>query len=254
MSFDVAAEAYDRFMGRFSSPLAGAFVEWADLPPEPRVLDVGCGPGALLGALHDRVAPDQLAGVDPSESFLAAARSRFPWADLRHGAAEALPFDDDAFDAALAELVVHFMTDAPAGLREMVRVTRPGGVVAACVWDFAGRRAPQSTFFAALREVAADVDDESGRAGARQGDLGGLLHDAGCTDVQETELSVAVDYASFEEWWDPYTLGVAPAGRQLAALGENDRERVRRRCLELLPPAPFTVEATAWAARGTARV
>lgn len=250
MSFDVAAEAYDRFMGRYSSPLAELFADFAQLPPSGRALDVGCGPGALLAVLSSRFPPDQVAGVDPSESFLSAARQRFPWADLRHGTAEELPFDDDTFDATLAELVVHFMTDAAAGVHEMTRVTRPGGTVAACVWDFGGRRAPQSNFFAALTSVAPGIDDETGRAGARQGDLVSLLREAGCADVEESELQVSVDYADFDEWWGPYTLGVAPAGKQLAALSDADRERVRDRCRELLPSGPFTVTATAWAARG----
>ncbi|MCW3493557.1 class I SAM-dependent methyltransferase [Microbacterium sp. SSM24] len=250
MSFDVAAEAYDRFMGRFSQPLAVEFAGWVPIAQGARVLDVGCGPGALLAALASRTPPDQLAGIDPSESFLTAARARFPWADLRHGSAEAIPFDDDDFDAALAQLVVHFMTDAAAGIAEMVRVTRPGGTIAASVWDFAGRRAPQSTFFEALASVAPGIDDETGRAGARRGHLVSLLEQAGCADVAEDELRVCVDYADFDEWWGPYTLGVAPAGRQLAALSPSDRERVRARCRELLPSGPFTIAATAWAARG----
>ncbi|KRB36427.1 class I SAM-dependent methyltransferase [Microbacterium sp. Root180] len=250
MSFDVAAEAYDRFMGRFSRPLAVAFADWVPVAQGARVLDVGCGPGALLAALASHTSPDQLAGIDPSESFLAAARARFPWADLRHGSAEAIPFDDDDFDAALAQLVVHFMTDAAAGVAEMVRVTRPGGTVAACVWDFAGGRAPQSTFWSALGSVSPGVENESRRTGSSEGDITGLLRQSGCSDVQEAELSVAVDFASFEEWWEPYTLGVAPAGQQLARLADADRVRVRARSAELLPSGPFTITATAWAARG----
>ncbi len=252
MSFDVAAEAYDRFMGRFSQPLATQFAAWAAIPQGARVLDVGCGPGALLAALSARTAPDQLAGIDPSESFLSAARARFPWADLRHGSAEALPFDDDVFDAALAQLVVHFMADAAAGLSEMARVTRPGGTVAACVWDFAGGRAPQSTFWSALGSVAPGVENEALRPGSSEGDIATLLRGAGCADVLEAELSVAVDFASFEDWWEPYTLGVGPAGQQLGQLADGDRARVRARAAELLPPGPFTISATAWAARGSA--
>jgi SAM-dependent methyltransferase len=254
MSFDVAAEAYDRFMGRFSRPLATEFTDWAAIAPGARVLDVGCGPGALLAALSSRTAPDQVAGIDPSESFLATARARFPWADLRHGSAEALPFDDDTFDAALAQLVVHFMTDAAAGLSEMARVTRPGGTVAACVWDFAGGRAPQSIFWSALGSVVPGVEDESRRTGSSEGDIAALLRGAGCSGVEEGQLSVAVDFASFEEWWEPYTLGVAPAGQQLAQLSEADRGRVRERAAELLPSGAFRITATAWAARGSAAV
>ena len=140
MSFDVAAEAYDRFMGRYSRRSPSSSSKARRLPPEGRALDVGCGPGALTEQLAARFGETEVAGVDPSESFVAAAAARHPWADIRHGVAEHLPFDDGTFTATLAELVVHFMTDAAAGAREMVRVTRPGGVVAACVWDFAGER------------------------------------------------------------------------------------------------------------------
>lgn len=252
MSFDVAAEAYDRFMGRFSQPLAVAFADWSGVASGSRVLDVGCGPGALLAALSARTAPDQLAGIDPSESFLAAARERFPWADLRHGSAEDLPFDDDAFDAALAQLVVHFMTDAAAGVAEMARVTRPGGTIATCVWDFAGGRAPQSVFWAALGSIVPGIEDESRRTGAQRGDLAGLLRTAGCADVVEGEISVEIGFPGFEEWWTPYTLGVSPAGAALARLDDDDRAAVKERALALLPPSPFTITATAWAARGTA--
>lgn len=252
MSFDVAAEAYDRFMGRFSQPLAIEFADWCGVASGARVLDVGCGPGALLAALARHSAPDQLAGIDPSESFLAAARERFPWTDLRHGSAESLPFDDDAFDASLAQLVVHFMTDAAAGMAEMVRVTRPGGTIAACVWDFAGRRAPQSVFWTALGSVVPGAEDESGRTGATRGDLAELLRAAGCAGVVETELAVEIGFPTFEEWWSPYTLGVSPAGAALARLDDDDRARVKALALAQLPPAPFTITATAWAARGVA--
>ena len=250
MSFDVAAEAYDRFMGRYSRPLAELFVESARLPPEGRALDVGCGPGALTEQLAARFGETEVAGVDPSESFVAAAAARHPWADIRHGVAEHLPFDDGTFAATLAELVVHFMTDAAAGAREMVRVTRPGGVVAACVWDFAGERAPQSRFYAALGTIVSGVDDESRLVGAHAGELAALLRSAGCVEVEESELTVTVPYSSFEDWWVPYTFGVSPAGRQLAALPDLERDEVRERCRRLLPEAPFEITATAWSARG----
>jgi len=147
---------------------------------------------------------------------------------------------------------VHFMSDPAVGVREMRRVTRPGGVVAACVWDFEGGRAPQSRFFAALREVIGSADDERDRPGAGRGQLAALLEAAGCTGVTEGEVSVTQSFEGFDDWWEPYTLGVAPAGKQLAALGHAERERVRAAARALFPRGPFTVEVTAWAARGIA--
>ena len=128
MSFNVGADAYDRFMGRYSVPLAPLFADFAGVTSGKRVLDVGCGPGALTGELIRRTAPGDISAVDPSESFVDAARERYPAVTVRRGAAEQLPFEDDKFDVALAQLVVHFMTDPVAGLREMSRVTRLGEV------------------------------------------------------------------------------------------------------------------------------
>jgi len=252
MSFDVAAEAYDRFMGRYSAPLAEVFADFAQLPEGGRALDVGCGTGALTSVLARRYGESEVAAVDPSASFVDAVAKRLPWADVRHGHAEDLPFDDHVFAATLAELVVHFMADPIAGVREMRRVTHPGGVIAACVWDFQGGRAPQSRFFAALREATGSADDESDRAGAGAGQLAALLEASGCTDVVEGEVSVTRSFDGFDEWWEPFTLGVAPAGRQLAGLEDSEREKVRTSARALFPTGPFTVDVTAWAARGIA--
>ena len=146
MSFEVAASAYDRFMGRYSAPLAPALADLAAVEPGRRVLDVGCGPGALTAELVQRVGPASVSAVDLSESFVAEARRRHPGVDVHQAPAERLPFGDDAFDAALAQLVVHFMADPVAGLREMGRVTRTDGIVAACVWTTPGAagRSPSS--------------------------------------------------------------------------------------------------------------
>ena len=142
MTFAVAADAYDRFMGRYSVPLAPAFADFADVSAPQRALDVGCGPGALTAELVRRLGTDAVTAVDPSEPFVAAARARHPGVTIDRASAEHLPFDDDMFDASLAQLVVHFMADPVAGLREMARVSRHGGAVAACVWDHAGGSGP----------------------------------------------------------------------------------------------------------------
>jgi SAM-dependent methyltransferase len=252
MAFAVPAERYDRFMGRYSAPLAPLLADLAGVGPGHRVLDVGCGPGALVAELVERLGPDSVAAVDPSEPFVAAARARNPGVTVERAAAEELPFADDAFDAALAQLVVHFMADPVAGLSEMARVTGSGGVVAACVWDHASGGGPLSLFWDAVRGFDPTARDESGLAGSREGHLGELFRAAGLDAVEETALSVEVEHPSFEDWWEPFTYGVGPAGVYTAGLEPDAQERLRERCRELLPAAPFVVTARAWAARGVA--
>jgi SAM-dependent methyltransferase len=252
MTFAVAGDAYDRFMGRYSVPLAPQLADFAAITASQRVLDVGCGPGALMSELVKRLGPSAVAAVDPSEPFVAAAQERHPGVRVQRAVAEALPFEDDAFDAALAQLVVHFMADPVAGLREMARVTRTGGVVAACVWDHAGGRGPLSVFWKAARELDPGVEDESQLAGARAHHLEQLFRTAGLEEIEETALTVHVLHPSFEEWWEPYTLGVGPAGAFVAGLDAARRAQLRERCRELLPAAPFSLSARAWSTRGLA--
>ena len=243
-------EAYDRFMGRYSVPLAPLFAEFAEVTAGQRVLDVGCGPGALTAELVQRVGAAAVSAVDPSGPFAAAVESRCPGVDVRRAAAEQLPFPDEAFDATLAQLVVHFMSDPLAGLREMARVTRSEGVVAACVWDHAGGGGPLARFWAAARELDPDVEDESLRAGARRGHLSELLGEVGVHAVEETAVTAHVEHSTFDDWWNPFTLGVGPAGRYLETLDPERRDRLRARCAEDFPPQGLTVTARAWAARG----
>ena len=251
MAFDVAADLYDRFMGRYSTQLSAGLADLAGVEVGQTVLDVGCGPGALTAELVRRLGTDEVTAVDPSESFVEAARARHPGVDVRLAAAEELPLPDDAFDAALAQLVVHFMTDPVGGIAEMARVTRADGVVAASVWDLAGERAPISPFWRAARARDADVQDESRFAGARAGHLSELFAEAGLRDVEEVELSASVEHASFDDWWQPFTLGVGPAGAYARSLGDEELAEQRERCRSLLPEAPFTLTVFAWAARGT---
>ena len=252
MSFTVAADAYDRFMGRYSVPLAPQLVELAGVAAGQRVVDVGCGPGALTAELARRVGPESVAAVDPSEPFVEAARERHPDVDVRLAAAESLPFGDGEFDAALAQLVVHFMADPIQGLREMARVTSPGGAVVACVWDHAGGKGPLSVLWEAANELDQEVVDESRLAGARGGHLTELFREAGLRDVEETTIAVEVEHPSFEEWWEPYTLGVGPAGALVASLDAGSREALRELCRSKLPEPPFVLTAAAGAARGVA--
>ena len=254
MTFAVAAESYDRFMGRYSVPLAPRFADFAGVSAGQRVLDVGCGPGALTRVLVDRLGPSAVTAVDPSESFVAAARARHDGVDVRHARAEELPFEGATFHAALAQLVVHFMDDPVAGLREMARVTRPGGIVAACVWDLeAGGQGPLGVFWQGARDLDDTATGEGVLPGGRQGHLGELFREAGIADVVEGDLTVRVEHRTFDEWWEPYTLGVGPAGAHTARLEPSRLAELREHCRALLPDPPFLLTARAWAARGASR-
>lgn len=252
MSFDVAADAYDQFMGRYSLRLATQMADLAEVQTGHRALDVGCGPGALTAELVRRLGPEAVSAVDPSEPFVAAARARNPGVKVLRASAEELPFPDGTFDAVLAQLVVHFMSDPVAGLAEMARVTARGGVVAACVWDHAGGQGPLGLFWQAARAMDPGVTDESQLAGAREGHLGELFQTAGLQEVQETSLSADLEHATFDEWWKPFTRGVGPAGAYVASLDADRQAALRERCRALIPAAPFTITARAWAARGIA--
>jgi SAM-dependent methyltransferase len=252
VSFDVAADAYDRFMGRYSRSLAPQLADLARVRAGQRVLDVGCGPGALTSELVGRLGADAVAAVDPSEPFVQAARRRHRGVEVALAGAEDLPYDDGAFDVALAQLVVSFMRDPVAGLAEMRRITRDGGTVAACVWDHAGGRAPLSPFWRAVEELDPGARDEAGQPGAREGQLAALFQSAGLDDVQDGALWVHAEHASFEEWWEPFTLGVGPAGAYVAGLEPGAGAELRERCRSLLGDAPLNLMMRAWAARGRA--
>ena len=250
MSFDVSADAYLQFIGRYSEPLAARFADLAGVRPGQRALDVGCGPGALTAELVNRIGAESVSAVEPSASFVAAVRERLPGVDVRRSEAEQLPFPDGAFDLALAQLVVHFMADPVQGLREMRRVIRPGGTVAACVWDHAGDRGPLAAFWAAVRELDPDATDESELAGVREGDLARLFTQAGLSSVQACTLTVRVRHASFDDWWERFTLGVGPAGTYVTSLTPQGRTALREQCRRLLPAAAIEITAVAWAVSG----
>jgi SAM-dependent methyltransferase len=250
VSFDVSAEAYGRFMGRYSDRLAAEFLAAACVDAGANALDVGCGPGALTAALVARLGSAAVSAVEPSEPFVEAARARLPGVDIRRCSAEALPFADDSFDLAMAQLVVHFMADPIAGIAEMARVTRRDGLVAACVWDYFGDRAPLSDFWLALHDLDPAATGESGLPGAREGHLVALFEEAGLRRVEPVTLTVRVSYPSFADWWEPYTLGVGPAGDYVAGLDAGAREELRAHCAERLPPGAFDIEASAWTALG----
>ena len=246
--FAVSGESYDAFMGRYSRHLSPQLIDLAGVESGQRVLDVGSGPGALTVELARRVGAEAVTAVDPSEDFVLAVRSRVPGATVERASAENLPLPDGQFDAALAQLVVHFMADPVAGLQEMGRVTRRGGSVAACVWDHsAGGSGPLTVYYEALHELDPSRPNESERPGTRPGHLAELFAAAGFGELQQATLAVRVEHETFEDWWAPYELGVGPIAGVFAELGPKRVAQLRDLCREALPPPPFTIDARAWA-------
>ena len=255
-TFRTSAAAYDRWVGRYGPSLAEALIAFAGIAPGTRALDVGCGPGALTAALAERVGVDNVWAVDPSEPFVEACRSRLPGVEVAVAAAEELPFADGAFDIVLSQLVVNFMDDAEAGVREMTRVTRPGGVVASCVWDYAGEMTLMRAFWDAAREVeperAAPADEGAVMRPASQEELAELWSAAGLSDVRTGPLVAGAAYGDFADLWSPLPTGVAPAGAFTKSLDDADQvalhDAYRRRLG--VGDGPFELSARAWAVAG----
>jgi SAM-dependent methyltransferase len=249
------AEAYDRHVGRYGAQLASGLVDVAGVRLGQRALDVGCGPGPLTRVLAERLGADNVAAVDPSEPFVAACRSRVPGADVRVAVAEELPFAASEFDVVLAQLVVQLMEDRDRGVREMARVARPGGVIAACVWDSRAMPLLQSFWDAAL-EVAperAGALEEGRRVGySTPGDLGDLWEACSLRDVSTGELSVETTYESFDDLFAPFAAGSGHSGACFMALDEPKQQRLRAEAHRLLdrPDGPLTLTARAWWVRG----
>jgi SAM-dependent methyltransferase len=251
MQFTAGADHYDRFMGRYSTPLATALADFADIHAGQHVLDVGCGPGALTHELAARVGAGAVAAVDPAPMFAAACRERNPGADVRVGVAEELPWPDGTFDAALACLVLAFLRDPDLGVHEMARVVRPGGTVAACMWDIAsGGMTMLRLFWDAARVFEPTAAGENRAPGTASGDIVDRFERAGLRDVTAGELTARTGYAGFDDFWEPFTHGVGPAGQYLAAQSAERQEDIREQCRAALPPGPFELEARAWCARG----
>jgi ubiquinone/menaquinone biosynthesis C-methylase UbiE len=255
--FHGPAEIYDRFVGRYSPRLATAMREAANVRPGQRALDVGCGSGALTAALADVIGAENVAALDPSEPFVEAARARVPGARIVVGSAESLPFADGEFDATLSQLVVNFLADPENGLREMSRVTRAGGVIAGCVWDYGGEMTMLRAFWeaaAALDPARAEplMESHTMRFG-RPDELAALWRSSGLDDVHVAPIVVEASYDDFDDLWSPFPTGVGPAGAYAASLDSEARASLREELARRLgrPDGPFTLSARAWCAVGT---
>jgi ubiquinone/menaquinone biosynthesis C-methylase UbiE len=242
------AEAYDRFMGRYSVLFAPQLADFAGVAAGQHALDIGCGTGPLTAELARRLRPGTVAALDPSQQFVAAVRERYPDVAVRAGVGEELPFGDGTFDVAVSQLSIGFM-DRLAAFREMARVTREGGVVAFSDW-YPNRDNPLAPFWRSARAL-----DRGGRAGRRRVrrfiDSVDLFRQAGVRDVQLADLHATVEYARFEEWWLPMTEGVGPTATYVRQLDPHTRERLREHCRARLSDGPFAIAAISRAVRGT---
>jgi SAM-dependent methyltransferase len=248
-----AADAYDHHMGRYGAQLAAGLIDVAEIRPGQHVLDVGCGPGPLTRALSDRAA--NVAAVDPSSEFIEVCRTRIPDADARVGVAEQLPFPSGTFDATLAQLVVQLMDDRDAGVTEMIRVTRPGGIVAASVWDSTTMPVLRAFWDAALTvapERAGAIDDGRRVGYERPDELEELWTRHGLIDVSTGELSVSATYESFNDLFGPFAAGTGHSGACYTALDSASQRRLRDETHRRLGEhdGPFTLTARAWWVRG----
>jgi ubiquinone/menaquinone biosynthesis C-methylase UbiE len=253
MSFSVPSDAYDRFMGRYSRRLAPLLADLAGVEAGQRVLDVGCGPGALTAELALRVGADHVAGADPSAGFARACADRFPGADVREAPAEALPWGTGTFDAVLAQLVVSFLADARAGVGEMRRVARAGGILAACTWDLSDEMRMLRTFWDAALTLDAEAPDEARRMGYTDPEsLAELWSLAGLRDVEAAPLVVEVEYSDFDDYWQPFLTGTGPAGAYCVSLDSDHLAALREECFRRLgtPAGSFSLTARAWGVRG----
>jgi SAM-dependent methyltransferase len=250
MSFEVAASAYDRFIGRYSREIAPRFLAFARVREGP-VLDVGCGPGSLTEVLAARFGAAGVAAVDPSQSFVAACRARVPGGDVRLASGEALPFERGAFGGALAQLVLSFVREPDGMAAEMARVVRRGGVVATCTFEAGGFTLARAFWEAALR-FDPRAPDDARLPFRRMPELEGLLERAGLRDVAGDVLEVEVEYADFDDCWSPLAFGIGPTGGYLVAQPEERRRAIRDAMFDILgaPSGPFRAGARVLAVRG----
>jgi SAM-dependent methyltransferase len=253
-------DSYDRMMGRWSRRLAPLFLEHAGLADGERLLEVGCGTGSLTFTLARTAAFAELTAIDYSDVYVEAARARNQDARIRieHGDAVALPFPDASFDRALSLLVMHFVSDPAKGVAEMRRVTRPGGVVAAAVWDSGGGMIALRMFWDTAAMLDPAAVELRGRAMSRAvvapGGLARLFGAAGLVDVDERSLLVRMEHADFADYWGPLLRGEGPIGGYVAGLGEAERARLERHLraayLAGAPDGPRSFAAVAWSCRG----
>lgn len=254
VTFQSSGADYDVFMGRYSRALAPAFADWAGVTAGQCALDVGCGPGALTGVLVERLGAAAVLACDPSAPFMEECRRRHPGVEVRPGRAEELPFEDASQDVVLAQLILHFVSDPAAAAREMRRVLRPGGTVAACSWDATQGMEMLRYFWDAAASLDPDASDEAGLRLGSEGELAGLFEEAGFEQTTESTLEVTSTYSSFDDLWSGFLCGMGPAGSYAVRQQGQDRAALRQALFEEVgsPRGPFELRAVARAGCGLA--
>ena len=229
--------AYERMMGRWSRVAGKSFLDWIELPSGLRCLDVGCGNGAFTEELIARCAPASVVGLDPSEQQIAYARQRpgAKVAEFRVGEAQALPFADDSYDAALMALVVAFLSDPARAVAEMARVVRAGGWVATYMWDIAGGGVPVHPLYDALKSIGATPGVQPNPEASRREALQEFWEKAGLQSIEMRVIRIPVAFSNFDDFWESTTVPVGPQGKAIAALQPGAREKLRAWLREHLP-------------------
>jgi len=252
------AEAYERFMGRWSRQLAPLFAAFAGVGERETILDVGCGTGALAAVVAQTNPSVSVTGIDPAEAYVAYARARHGGGRVRFevGDAQRLQFPAATFDRTVALLVLNFIPDRAKALDEMIRVTRPGGLVAGAVWDYGDGMQMLRVFWdeAVATDPSAAPRDERHMALSRPGELGALWRRRGLANVSEQAISMPMRFSAFDDYWLPFLDQQGPAGDYVATLGDDTRERLRLRLRARLlgdgPDGPIGMTARAWVVRG----
>jgi SAM-dependent methyltransferase len=228
--------AYERFMGRWSRVIGGVFLEWIAPPKNARWLDVGCGTGAFTELVLGSCQPASIVGIDPFPEQIDYAKS-LPTArdaEFRVGDVLNLPFPDRSFDVVASALVINFIPDRPRGIAEMRRVTKPGGIVAGYVWDFAGGRATGAPLAKGMRAIGLERPTTPGAQDTTLQALQSLFTGAGLQSVETRPIEVAPTYSNFDDFWVSQTGSVSPMAKFIGALAEPDRMRLREAVQNIL--------------------